>query len=76
MLHTDRLRLRFALECGLEIHVKLAVKHLFRFAESECRSTRETFGKFSRRSVQLVGSDNAIENPIRSASAAVMKSPV
>src|ERR1043165_2486727 len=41
MLHADRLRLRFALERVEQIHIKLAVEHLFGLAECERWTTLE-----------------------------------
>src|SRR5205085_5763766 len=41
MLHTDRLRLSFAFERRLEVHVQLAIEHLLRLANRERWSTRE-----------------------------------
>src|ERR1051325_450059 len=60
MLHADRLRLRFALERVEQIHIKLAVEHLFGLAECERWTTRELFGEIVSRGRELCRGNDAI----------------
>ena len=53
MLHADGLRLGFAFESGLEIHMQFAVEHLFCFGDCETWTTRQPLGKLARRDPQL-----------------------
>src|SRR5215217_2693412 len=60
MLHADRLCLGFALERCLEIHVQLAIEHLFCLAECEGRTTSESLCEVVSRRYELCCGNNAI----------------
>src|SRR5688572_32704886 len=60
MLHANRLRLSFTLERRVEIHVELAIQHLFRFRQGECRTACESLRKLTRHFHELRRCDDTI----------------
>src|SRR5687767_354348 len=48
MLHADRLRLGFGFERRFEIHVELAIQHLFRLRQCERRPACQSLRKLAR----------------------------
>ena len=76
MLHADGLGLRLAFQRRLKVHVRFAVKQLFRLSEGERRTRARRSAKSLRRCRQLLAGTTRLYSPNRSASRAEMKSPV